>query len=151
MDLSTSLQVIIPFGIFQGPTMRREKNGQKLLSVSLVAHAIKLEELAHALGDTPCAPRTACLGLFFGPTVVGYRDFVDAIGLDLERALLGGHEITFARPFKADEPVRAEMTMVDHQEKNGMEIGVFETRFTTPAGEAIQTQRTTFIERARKA
>jgi len=29
-----------------------------------------------------------------------------------------------------------------------MEIGVFETRFTTPAGELIQTQRTTFIERA---
>jgi hypothetical protein len=131
--------------------MRREKKGQQLLGVSLVAHSIKLEEIAHALGDTPSAADTARLGLFFAPTVVGYRDFVEAIGLDLERALLGGHETTFARPFRPDEPVRAEMTMVDHQEKNGMEIGVFETRFTTPAGEPIQTQRTTFIERAPKA
>jgi hypothetical protein len=131
--------------------MRSERKGQKLLSVALVAHAVKLDELAHALGDTPSAPDTARLGVFFGPTVVGYRDFVDAIGLDLERALLGGHEAVFARPFAADEPVRAEMTMLDHQEKNGMEIGVFETRFTTPSGEPIQTQRTTFIERARKA
>jgi hypothetical protein len=131
--------------------MRRDKKGQQLLSVSLVAHSIKLDEIAHALGDTPSAAQTARLGLFFGPTVVGYRDFIEAIDLDLERALLGGHETIFARPFNPDEPVRAEMTMVDHQEKNGMEIGVFETRFTTPAGEAIQTQRTTFIERARNA
>jgi hypothetical protein len=129
--------------------MRRDKKGQQLLSASLVAHSIKLDEIAHALGDTPSAAQTARLGLFFGPTVVGYRDFVEAIDLDLERALLGGHETIFARPFNPDEPVRAEMTMVDHQEKNGMEIGVFETRFTTPAGEPIQTQRTTFIERAR--
>ena len=28
--------------------------------------------------------------------------------------------------------------MADYQEKNGMEIDVFETRFTTPAGEPIQ-------------
>jgi hypothetical protein len=131
--------------------MRSDRKGQRLLSVSLVAHAIKMDELAHALGDTPSAADTARLGLFFGPTVVGYRDFVAAVDLDLERALLGGHETIFARPFERDEPVRAEMTMVDHQDKNGMEFGVFETRFTTPAGEPIQTQRTTFIERARKA
>jgi hypothetical protein len=131
--------------------MRGDRKGERLLSVALVAHANKMEEVAHALGDTPSARETARLGLFFGPTVVGYRDFVDAIDLDLERALLGGHETIFLRPFVAEEPVRAEMTMVDHQDKNGMEIGVFETRFTTPAGEPIQTQRTTFIERARKA
>lgn len=131
--------------------MRSERKGQKLLSVSLVAHGIKLEEVAHALGDTPSAADTARLGLFFGPTVVGSARFVEAVGLDLGRALLGGHETVFVRPYVPDEPVLAEMTMVDHQDKNGMEIGVFETRFTTPAGEPIQTQRTTFIERARKA
>jgi hypothetical protein len=130
--------------------MRSDKKGHKLLSVALKVHAIKLDEIAHALGDTPSASETARLGLFFGPTVVGYRDFVDAIDLDLERALLGGHETTWTRPFNADEPVRAEMTMVDHQDKNGMEIGVFETTFTTPAGEPIQVQRTTFIERTRR-
>ncbi|MBI5910387.1 MAG: MaoC family dehydratase N-terminal domain-containing protein [Betaproteobacteria bacterium] len=127
--------------------MRRDRKVQTLLKASLVAHGIKLDELAHALGDTPTAHDTARLGLFFGPTVVGYRNFVEAIELDLERALLGGHEMSWAWPFTPDEPVQAEMTMVDHQDKNGMEIGVFEARFTTPAGEPIQTQRTTFIER----
>lgn len=131
--------------------MHGERKGQKLLSVVLVAHANKLEEIVHALGDTPSAHETARLGLFFGPTVVGYRNFVDAIGLDLERALLGSHETVFMRPFTPQEQIHAEMTIVDHQDKNGMEIGVFETRFTTPTGEPIQTQRTTFIERARKA
>ena len=113
-----------------------------------MAHGIKMEELAHALGDTPTSRQTASIGLFFGPTVVGYRDFVDAISLDLNRALLGGHEASWHRPFQPDESVSAEMVMVEHTEKNGMQIGVFETRFTTPAGEPIQTQRTTFIERA---
>lgn len=128
--------------------MRRDRIGQRLLKASLVAHQIKLDELAHALGDTPTAQHTARLGLFFGPTVVGYREFVHAIHLDLERALLGGHETRWLRPFEPDEPVEAEMKMVDYQEKNGMEIGVFETSFSTPAGEPIQVQRTTFIERA---
>jgi hypothetical protein len=32
-----------------------------------------------------------------------------------------------------------------------MEIGTFETRFTTASGEPIQSQRTTFIERAVQA
>jgi hypothetical protein len=131
--------------------MRADVKGKSLLRASLVAHQIKLEELAHALGDTPTALATASVGLFFGPTVVGYREFVDAIGLDLNRALLGGHEANWERPFRADEPVLAEMTMVDHSEKNGMEFGVFETRFSTPSGELIQTQRTTFIERPVKA
>jgi acyl dehydratase len=131
--------------------MKRDRIGEVLLNVSLVAHEVKLEEVAHALGDTPTAHETARLGLFFGPTVVGYRNFVDAIDLDLTRALLGGHETRWVRPFEADEKVVAQMKMVDHQEKNGMEIGVFETSFTTPAGDPIQVQRTTFIERAPRA
>jgi hypothetical protein len=131
--------------------MKRDRIGESLLHASLVAHQVKLEELAHALGNTPTASDTARLGLFFGPTVVGYRNFVDAVDLDLGRALLGGHETRWVRPFRPDEPVLAELKMVDHQEKNGMEIGVFETRFTTPAGEPIQVQRTTFIERAPRA
>lgn len=131
--------------------MRSDRRGNVLLRARLVAHGVKLEELQHALGDTPTAVETAAIGLFFGPTVVGYRAFVDAIGLDLNRALLGGHEISWRRPFRADEPVVAEMTMVDHVDKNGMEIGIFETRFATPDGELIQAQRTTFIERALQA
>ena len=128
--------------------MKRDRIGQILLKASLVAHQVKLDEMAHALGNSATAHDTARLGLFFGPTVVGYRNFVNAIDLDLERALLGGHETHWTRPFRADESVQAEMKMVDHQEKNGMEIGIFETRFTTLSGEPIQVQRTTFIERA---
>jgi len=131
--------------------MRADRKGSVLLRAELVAHAVKLEELAHALGDTPSAAETASIGLFFGPTVVGYRNFVDAIELDLNRALLGGHEINWQRPFRPDERVTAEMTMVDHANKNGMEIGTFETRFTSASGEPIQSQRTTFIERAVQA
>lgn len=128
--------------------MRKDKIGQALLKTPLMAHAVKLDELAQALGDTPAARITATLGLFFGPTAVGYHSFVEAVGLDLGRALLAGHETRWARPFVADEPLVAELVQVDHQERNGMEIGVFETRFTSPVGELIQTQRTTFIERA---
>jgi len=131
--------------------MQSNRKGQVLLKVNLVAHSVKLEEVAHALGDTPTASQTAAIGLFFGPTVVGYRNFVDSIGLDLERALLGGHEVTWSRAFRPDEALVAEMSMVDYSEKNGMEIGVIETRFSTPGGELVQSQRTTFIERAVKA
>jgi acyl dehydratase len=131
--------------------MRREQQGKTLLQASLVVRGVKVDELAQALGDTPSARETARLGLFFGPTMVGSKRFVQAIGLDLGRALLGGHEMNWVRPFVDDETVEASVTMVDHQDKNGMEFGVFETRFTTPAGELIQTQRTTFIERAPKA
>lgn len=131
--------------------MRSDRKGETLLRASLIAHGIKMEELAHALGDTPTSHQTASIGLFFGPTVVGYRDFVDAISLDLNRALLGGHEASWQRAFRPDESVLAEMVMVEHTEKNGMQIGVFETRFSTPGGEVIQTQRTTFIERAVQA
>ena len=131
--------------------MKSDLIGQVLVSASLRAHAVKLLELEQSLGASPTAARTAAVGLFFGPTVVGYRRFVDAIDLDLDRALLGGHELQWERPFEPDEPVEVSLIMVDHSTKGGMEFGVFETRFCTPAGALIQTQRTTFIERPRKA
>jgi hypothetical protein len=131
--------------------MRQDILDKEVLQTTLVAHAVKLEELAHALGDTPSAATTARIGLFFGPTVCGYRAFVNAVDLDLDRALLGGHEIRWSRPFDADEPLSARMVMTEHSLKNGMEFGVFETSFRTPGGELVQTQRTTFIERAPQA
>jgi len=122
-----------------------------LLTANLTVHAVKLEELAAALGNGSNAMATASIGLFFGPTVVGYRKFVEAVDLDLDRALLGGHETTWQRPFAAGEQVQACMRMVEYSEKNGMEIGVFETSFSAPGGQLIQSQRTTFIERPRAA
>ena len=130
--------------------MRQDLKNKVLLKVSLKVHQVKMDELEQALGATPTAARTAAVGIFFAPTVVGYRRFVDAINLDLDRALLGGHEVTWTRPFVGGESVEACMTMVDHTMKGGMEFGVFETTFSTQAGELIQTQRTTFIERAKQ-
>jgi hypothetical protein len=126
--------------------MKAEMKGQTLLTLDTKAHAVKLAEMEALLG-TPTARETARLALFFGPTVAGEARFVEAVGLNLDRALLGGHEIAARRPFVPDEPVRIEMKLADCSEKNGMQFGTIETRFATPAGEEIQTQRTTFIER----
>ncbi len=119
---------------------------QILLTLDTKAHAVKLAELEAMLG-TPSARDTARLALFFGPTVAGSDRFAEALDLNLSRALLGGHEIAVRRPFVPDEPVRIEMKLAECSEKNGMQFGTIETRFSTPAGEEIQTQRTTFIER----
>lgn len=126
--------------------MRGEQKGQVLLKVSTHAHAVKIAELAALLG-TPSAEATARRTLFFGPTVAGEARFVEALGLNLDRALLGGHELAIKRAFQPGEPVEVEMRLADYSEKNGMQFGTIETRFGTPSGEEIQTQRTTFIER----
>lgn len=127
--------------------MRKELQGKLLLSANVRAHSVKLDEI-EALLESESASKAARIGLFFGPSVAGYRAFVDAIGLDLNRALLAGHEIAWNRYFEPDEHVRAELYLTDFTEKNGAEIGVVEARFFAENGEVIQTQRTTFIERA---
>lgn len=126
--------------------MKGELKGQVLLHGQVRAHSIKMDEIS-ALLDSATGAETGRIGLFFGPTLFGYQRFVDAIGLDLRRGLLAGHEITWTRSFMPDEPIHAELRLVEHTQKNGSEIGTVETRFTTPAGEIVQTQRTTFIER----
>lgn len=130
--------------------MRKDLQGKLLLSAEVCAHAVKLAEI-EALLATETSGQAARIGLFFGPSVAGYRAFVDAIGLDLNRALLAGHEISWSRPFVPDERIRAELYLTDLTEKNGAEFGVVEARFIAENGETIQTQRTTFIERAVKA
>jgi acyl dehydratase len=107
---------------------------------------VKIDELTALLG-TSSGVDTARVLPFFGPTVAGESAFVDALGLRLDRALLGSHEVEFERPFVPDEPLNVQLTLADLSEKNGMQFGTIETRFTTPNGEEIQVQRTTFIER----
>lgn len=126
--------------------MKGELKGQVLLKAQTRAHAVKMAEMQALLG-TPSGKDTARLALFFGPCVMGEAAFVGALGLNLDRALLGGHAIEFERPFVPDEPVHVEMRLADYSEKNGMQFGTIETRFTTPNGEEIQCQTTTFIER----
>lgn len=126
--------------------MRAELKGQVLLKTQTRAHAVKMAELETMLG-TASGKDTARLALFFGPCVMGEAAFVSALGLNLDRALLGGHAIEFERPFVPDEPLHVEMRLADYSEKNGMQFGTIETRFNTPNGEEIQLQTTTFIER----
>lgn len=126
--------------------MRGDLKGQVLLRLSTRAHAVKLAELEALLG-TGSARDTARLLPFFGPTVAGEAAFAEALGLQLDRALLGGHAIEFQRPFKPDEELDVELRLADYAEKNSMQFGTVETRFLTPQGEEIQVQRTTFIER----
>lgn len=96
---------------------------------------------------TESAGDTARVALFFGPCVMGEAAFVEALGLNLDRALLGGHAIEYERPFEPDEPLKVELQLAEFSEKNGMQFGTLETRFFTPRGEQIQLQTTTFIER----
>lgn len=126
--------------------MKGELKGQVLLRSETRAHAVKMAEMQAMLG-TESAKDTARLALFFGPCVMGESGLVDALGLNLDRALLGGHAIESDRPFVPDEPVHVELRLADYSEKNGMQFGTIETRFTTPNGEPIQLQTTTFMER----
>lgn len=126
--------------------MKGELRGQVLLRAETRAHAVKIDELRALLG-TESAGETARFALFFGPCVLGEAAFVGALGLNLDRALLGGHAIECDRPFVPDEPLQVEMRLADYSEKNGMQFGTIETSFTTPNGESIQVQTTTFIER----
>lgn len=127
--------------------MNGNLKGQVLVRTRTRAHAVKIAELADLLG-TESGGDTARLVPFFGPTVVGEARFVQALGLNLDRALLGGHAIDIERAFEPDEPVEVEMRLADYSEKNGMQFGTIETRFATPGGQTIQVQTTTFIERA---
>ncbi len=120
--------------------------GKTLLRTRTRAHAIKMQELEALLG-TSSAAQTARLVPFFGPTVAGEAAFVEALGLNLDRALLAGHALDLERPFEPDEPVDVELVLAEYTEKNGMQFGTIETRFCTPGGELIQRQKTTFIER----
>jgi hypothetical protein len=126
--------------------MNGSLKGKILAKLETRAHAVKIAELEALLG-TPNAAQTARLNLFFGPTVIGESNFVKTLELNLDRALLGGHEITFHRAFVPDEHLHVEMRLADYSEKNGMQFGTIETRFATPYGEEIQVQTTTFIER----
>lgn len=130
--------------------MKSELKGRVFLTADTRADAVKMAELGIIL-NTPTAPLTASVSLFFGPTVSGSQKFVEALGLDLRRVLLGGHEISWTRPFVPDEPLRAELRLADYTDKPEVEIAVVETRFSTPEGELVQSQRTTFLERKPRA
>jgi len=126
--------------------VQADLKGKTLVHVSRPVHELKLEELRVALG-TETADQTATLVPFFGPTVDGEEGFVDALGLDFSRALLGGVAYEWARAFEPNEVVDVSVVVEDQYEKSGMEFAVVTSEFRDGKGELIQRQRATFIER----
>jgi hypothetical protein len=121
--------------------------GKTLAEEVRVIDPQKLDELATAIG-TPTGTETATLVPYFGPTLAaGEQRFVDDLGLDLARALLGGLEYEWSRPFKAGETIHARVFVEDAYEKSSMVFAIVACEFTDADGGLIQRHRATFIER----
>lgn len=120
--------------------------GRTLYEARLAVEPIKLEELAVALG-TETAAETATLVPFYGPTVAGEHLVVEQLEISPERALLAGISYEWNRPFESREPVDIRLWIRDVYEKHELMFAVLGTDIRSPAGDLIQTQTATFIER----
>jgi hypothetical protein len=121
-----------------------ELKGTVLKTHRTRAYASRMADLEAALG-TPSAAETARIALFFGVTIGRDFDITDKMGMVMDQTLMGGHEITWTRPFEPDEEVVVTVTMADVQDKGKNRIAVIESRFDTPDGEEIQRQYSTFV------
>jgi acyl dehydratase len=130
--------------------MDLQSKGKVVHEGELRVEPVKLAELAAAIG-TATAAETSSLVLWFGPTVAGDAALVDAIGLDLSKALLAGHRFDWSRPFRAGETVQARVAVEDAYEKGANHFAVLVAEFRDADGAIIQTQHTTFIERGAAA
>jgi acyl dehydratase len=107
---------------------------------------LKLAELEAAIG-TPTSEATASLVAWFGATIGGDDRLVEALGMDLSRALLSGHRYEWHRPFRAGETVHASLKIADVYEKGTNQFAVLIAEFRDSTDQLIQSQHTTFIER----
>jgi hypothetical protein len=121
--------------------------GRVVLETELRVEPVKVAELVAAIG-TPTAADTAPLVSFFGATIGGDDRLVAALGMDLSRALLSGHRYDWQRPFEPGETVQARLVVEDVFEKGANQFAVLLAEFRDTAGELIQSQHTTFIERS---
>jgi len=121
--------------------------GRVVYEARLRVEPVKLAELEAAIG-TPTAAETASLVLFFGATMGGDDRLVAALEMDLSRALLSGHRYQWQRPFQPGETVDARLTVDDVFEKGTNQFAVLRAEFRDASNDLIQTQLTTFIERA---
>lgn len=126
--------------------MKLEAEGSTVYRGEEVVDARRLEGLAWALGSAS-GEETARLVPFFGPTMAGETYFVDVLGLDLSRALLGGISYEWARPFRDGETVQAQVVIDKVFDKGSNRFGVVVAEFTDGDGALIQRQSSTFIER----
>jgi acyl dehydratase len=126
--------------------VRLEASGAVVHEDKEVITPLRLSNLASALG-TPNGRETAALVPFFGPTVAGETHFVDVLGLDLSRALLGGLSYEWKRPFQAGETVAVRVFVEKVFDKGSNRFGHVVAEFTDQDGELVQRQSATFIER----
>lgn len=126
--------------------MRLDAKGTTIVMVERRVDECKLAEVASAIGTVSGAD-TARLVPFFGPTIAGEGALVEKLGMNLSRALLGGQSYAWTRPFEPGEPIRIRVFVEDVYEKGNMQFGIVAAEFSTPGGELIQRQQTTFLER----
>lgn len=105
----------------------------------------RLRKLEAALG-TPSSAGTAVLVPWFGPTIAGEGQVVEALGMDLSKALLGGLSYRWERPFEAEETVSVKVFIESVADKGTNRFGVVIAEFRDKAGVTIQRQSATFIE-----
>jgi hypothetical protein len=130
--------------------MKPQKNGTILLESWVTVDPKKLAHLATAIG-TPSAEETALLVPFFGPTAAGEQSVIDALGLDLSKALQGSQSYEWHREFRPGERVRLTVELEDLVHRGEMEFAVVRAEFRDLAGTLVQRQRTLFVERERNA
>jgi acyl dehydratase len=126
--------------------VKHEAQGASIHRGVEVVSAKRLAGLAMALNSASSA-ETAHLVPFFGPTIAGEAHFVDVLGLDLSRALLGGLSYDWVRPFREDETVDVEVFVDKVFDKGANRFGVVVTEFKDSDGALVQRQSATFIER----
>ncbi|THJ25641.1 MaoC family dehydratase N-terminal domain-containing protein, partial [Candidatus Frankia alpina] len=105
-----------------------------------------LAALVRAVGS-PAGAATAALVPYFGAAVGGESTAVDGLGLDLSRALLAGIDYDWRRPFAPGERVHVRVTVEDVFRKGANQFGLLAAEFTDAAGDLVQRQTVTFIER----
>lgn len=125
--------------------MKLEAAGAIVYRGEEVVSTARLDGITRALG-TNSSERTARLVPFFGPTVAGEERFVEALDLDLSRALLGGLSYEWVRPFRDGEIVEVEVSIENVFDKGRNRFGIVVATFRDTGGTIVQRQSSTFIE-----
>jgi hypothetical protein len=126
--------------------VNEQAKGRVIVDEQRRVEPVKIDELTAALG-TATAADTARIVPFFGPTLAGTDRFVEALGLDLSRALLVGHRWRWARPLQPGETLTARLHVDDIYTKGDNTFAVVVAELRDDTGDLVQQQWTTFIER----
>lgn len=143
--------------------------GDVVDSVDIVVERGKVREFARASATADPVHRDAAAAAAAGFTsipatlthtvVTGHvrdqRGFVAALGLTMERIVVGSVSWEYARPLLAGDELHAERRVESDERKEGrsgpMRIVTLVTTFTDSSGSIAAVQRETLIERAASA